>query len=62
MAIINLYFNLRGNTKEVFNFYKSVLGGEFARLQRFKNTQGWGKLLEIDKETFWAMDKPYFIK
>jgi PhnB protein len=35
MATINPYLNFNGNTEEVFNFYKSVFGGEFAMVQRF---------------------------
>lgn len=35
MAKINPYLTLNGNAEEVFNFYKSVFGGEFAMLQRF---------------------------
>jgi PhnB protein len=38
MAIINPYLNFLGNTEEVFNFYRSVFGGEFAVLQRYKDT------------------------
>jgi len=37
MATINPYLNFPGNTEEVFNFYKSVFGGEFLVLQRFKD-------------------------
>lgn len=33
--VINPYLNFNGNTEEVFNFYKSVFGGEFSFLQRF---------------------------
>lgn len=38
MATINPYLNFNGNTEEAFNFYKSVFGGEFIVLQRFKDT------------------------
>lgn len=38
MASINPYINFAGNTEEAFNFYKSVFGGEFLALQRFKDT------------------------
>ena len=38
MAAVNPYLNFPGNTEEAFNFYKSVLGGEFLGLQRFKET------------------------
>ena len=37
MATMNTYLNFMGNTEEVFNFYKSVFGGEFAGLMRFKD-------------------------
>ncbi|MEO6669973.1 MAG: VOC family protein [Ferruginibacter sp.] len=38
MASINPYLNFPGNTEEVFNFYKSVFGGEFLAVQRFADT------------------------
>ena len=44
MAIINPYLNFMGNTEEAFNFYKSVFGGEFAMLMRFKDTPEADKL------------------
>jgi PhnB protein len=37
MATINPYLNFKGNTEEAFNFYKTVFGGEFAALMRFKD-------------------------
>ena len=37
MAIINPHINFNGNAEEAFNFYKSVFGGEFARVVRFKD-------------------------
>lgn len=37
MAIINPYLNFNGTTEEAFNFYRSVFGGEFTILQRFKD-------------------------
>ncbi len=37
MAIINPYINFNGNAEEAFNFYKSVFGGEFERVVRFKD-------------------------
>ena len=36
MALINPYINFNGNAEEAFNFYKSVFGGEFALIVRFK--------------------------
>ncbi len=37
MASINPHINFNGNAEEAFNFYKSVFGGEFAKLIRFKD-------------------------
>lgn len=37
MAQINPYINFNGNAEEAFNFYKSVFGGEFAMVKRFKD-------------------------
>ena len=38
MAQLNPYLNFMGNTEEAFNFYKSVFGGEFTTISRFKDT------------------------
>jgi PhnB protein len=40
MAIINPHINFNGNAEEAFNFYKSVFGGEFAKITRFKDISG----------------------
>jgi PhnB protein len=37
MAQINPYLNFNGNAEEAFNFYKSVFGGEFVKIMRFKD-------------------------
>mgnify|MGYP001212026002 CR=1 FL=1 len=37
MAALHPYLNFNGNTEEVFNFYKSVFGGEFPMIMRFKD-------------------------
>lgn len=37
MTAFNPYLNFNGNAEEAFNFYKSVFGGEFATVQRFKD-------------------------
>ena len=37
MAFINPHINFNGNAEEAFNFYKSVFGGEFAKIMRFKD-------------------------
>lgn len=37
MKVLNPYLNFNGNAEEVFNFYRSIFGGEFATLMRFKD-------------------------
>ncbi len=37
MAQINPHINFNGNAEEAFTFYKSVFGGEFAMVMRFKD-------------------------
>src|ERR687892_509297 len=37
MTKLNTYLNFAGNTEEAFNFYKSVFGGEFTSIVRFKD-------------------------
>lgn len=44
MTTINPYLLFNGNAEEAFNFYRSVFGGDFAMLQRFKDTPEAGKV------------------
>lgn len=37
MALINPHINFNGNAEEAFNFYKSVFGGTFNKVVRFKD-------------------------
>jgi PhnB protein len=37
MKAINPWINFNGNAEEAFAFYKSVFGGEFAKIVRFKD-------------------------
>lgn len=37
MARINPHINFNGNAEEAFRFYKSVFGGEFTAVMRFKD-------------------------
>lgn len=37
MATINPWINFNGNAEEAFTFYKSVFGGEFKKIVRFKD-------------------------
>lgn len=50
MASINPYLNFNGNTEEVFNFYKSVFGGEFASFTRFSEMYGENDMPAADRE------------
>jgi PhnB protein len=36
MAQINPHINFNGNAEEAFNFYKSVFGGRFTKITRFR--------------------------
>lgn len=36
MALINPHINFNGNAEEAFTFYKSVFGGSFSKILRFK--------------------------
>ncbi|OGU66587.1 MAG: glyoxalase [Stygiobacter sp. RIFOXYC12_FULL_38_8] len=44
MLKLNPYLNFNGNTEEAFNFYKSVFGGEFSFLMRYKDTPEAGNI------------------
>lgn len=53
MAKVNPYLNFKGNTEEVFNFYKSIFGGDFATVMRYgdvKGQEGCENLSDADKE------------
>ena len=40
--LINPHINFNGNAEEAFTFYKSVFGGEFKKIIRFKDIAGPG--------------------
>ena len=51
MPTLNPYLNFAGNTEEAFTFYKSIFGGEFITIQRFKDVPPEaGTFDETDKE------------
>lgn len=58
MAKLNPYLNFMGKTEEAFNFYKSVFGGEFTMLQRFKDTPEKDKLSGGDLEKIMHVSLP----
>jgi len=51
MAIqMNPYLNFDGNAEQAFNFYKSVFGGDFATVMRFKDNPQCEGISEQDKQ------------
>lgn len=51
MAQINPHVNFNGNAEEAFTFYKSVFGGEFTKIIRFKElTNSEVPIAEDEKE------------
>lgn len=48
MAKINPHVNFNGNAEEAFGFYKSVFGGEFGNITRFKDIANPG--FEVPEE------------
>ena len=59
MAALNPYLNFHGNTEEAFNFYKSVFGGEFMSLQRFKDTEHGPGLPDKEKNMIMHIALPF---
>src|ERR1700722_7128929 len=57
MELLNPYLNFDGNTEEAFNFYRSVFGGEFTILQRFKDTDE-GHVPASDQEKIMHISLP----
>ncbi|MEJ7677842.1 MAG: VOC family protein [Segetibacter sp.] len=50
MAAVNPYLNFNGNAEEAFNFYKSVFGGEFPMVMRFKDVPAEYRMSESEGE------------
>jgi PhnB protein len=50
MPVLNPYLTFAGNAEEAFNFYKSVFGGEFLTLQRFKETPEASKVPKDEQD------------
>lgn len=58
MKAIQPYLNFEGNAEEAFNFYKSVFGGEFLTVMRYKDTEDGEKLTEEEKEKMMHISLP----
>lgn len=50
MPRLNAYLNFKDNCEEAFNFYKSVFGGEFRQVTRFKDMPMPGMKLPEEDE------------
>ena len=61
MATINPHINFNGNAEEAFNFYKSVFGGEFEYIGKFKDmppAEGQPTVSEADAEKIMHVSLP----
>ncbi len=55
MAAVAPYLNFNGNTEEAFNFYKSVFGGEFSMVMRFKDVPSENQMGESNGDKIMHM-------
>ena len=58
MATINPYLNFSGNCEEAFNFYKSVFGGEFLMIMRFKDIPAEYQMAESEGQKIMHVSLP----
>ncbi len=58
MAEVHVYLNFDGTTESAFKFYKSVFGGEFHMLQRYKESPGMPPMSPADGEKLIHVDLP----
>jgi len=62
MARVSIYLNFPRNTEEVFNFYKSIFGGEFTggitRMGGGPALEGMPPLAEVDKNLVMHVELP----
>jgi len=62
MARVSIYLNFPRNTEEVFNFYKSIFGGEFTggigRMGIVPAPEGMPPLAEADKNLVMHIELP----
>lgn len=58
MKSVNPYLNFPGNTEEAFSFYKSVFGGEFAMVARFRDLGAGAGIAEKDLDKIMHISLP----
>lgn len=58
MVTINPYVNFDGNAQEAFDFYKSVFGGEFASIVKYKDSPEAGRVKPEDANKLMHISLP----
>lgn len=55
---MNPYLNFNGTAEDAFNFYKSVFGGEFAVVLRFRDNPQCGEIADSEKDRIMHISLP----
>ena len=50
MKSVDFYLHFNGNCEKAMNFYKTIFGGDFVRIQRYGEMPGSEKMSDEDKE------------
>jgi len=58
MSTVNAYLTFEGNCEKAFNFYKSVFGGEFTYIGKFKDMPSDKPLSAEDQEKIMHVSLP----
>lgn len=58
MLKVNPYLNFDGQAEEAFNFYKSVIGGEFTAIHRMTDMPGTNELPENERNRIMHISLP----
>lgn len=60
MTTVNAYLNFNGNCQEAFDFYKSIFGGDFSYVGKFKDMPPMGEqeMSETDGEKIMHISLP----
>jgi PhnB protein len=58
MVTINPYLNFAGDTEKAMIFYKSVFGGDFNAIQKFREMPGGEKISDVDQQKIMHISLP----
>ena len=58
MTAVNPYLNFSGNCEEAFDFYRSVFGGEFLMVMRFKDVPAEYQMADSEAEKIMHVSLP----